>query len=60
MLNKSRTNTLGKVESVNCRKSTYFVHTLYGWQRLLIGDDYTEDEVLYMAFVTDQGIQWLQ
>ena len=33
-------------------KYTHFVHTLYSWQRLLIGDNNTEDAVSYviMAF----------
>ena len=55
MLDRPHTNILDKVESVNYCKSTHFVHTLYSWQRLLIGDDNTEDDILYMAFITEKG-----
>ena len=46
----------------NFPTTQYIVHTfyMYSWQRLLIGDDNTEDCILYMALTTDQGIQWPQ
>ena len=47
-LDRSRTNTLSIIEPISYHKSAYFVDTFYSWQRLLIGNDNTEDGVSYI------------